>query len=526
MHTGAWDESVDLTGKRVGVVGSAASAVQSIPEIAKVAGKLTVFQRSANWVLPKEDVEHTDEQLAQFLNPEELQAYHDGIMTFLVPSVPFSNPDINGAAEWVAACAIEVVEDPETRRKLTPDTPWGCLRPLFSNHYYPTFNRPNVELTTEAIERITPTGIVTADGTEHELDVIVFATGYEVDKFASRIPIYGRGGQSLRDAWADGAKAYLGCTTTGFPNLFMLYGPNTNVGSLIPVIESEAHYAVKTIEAMDAAGIDWVDVKREVMDAYNETLDEAVEAVEVWHGGCSHYYLADSGRNVTQYPWSMETFYANVETPNLDDFERRQSASTPDTASAVGPGSASGRSLSDPTRARSGSGGLWAADDSCARNEPSSAMVLISGAGNTTVEFLSTAISISVWRFRSWSARGCAIITSEASPSDAAAMASPSAAMIFARFSRSASASLAIARFIPSGSWMSFSSTSVTSTPHSAAVSSRIARMSTFSRSVSARVSSRVCLPTTLRNVVWAIWLIAALTSSMATIDFTGSITL
>ncbi len=322
MHTGAWDESAPIEGKRIGVIGSAASAVQSIPELAKVASKLTVFQRSANWVLPKEDVEHTDEQLEQFLNPEELQAYHDGIMTFLIPSVPFSNPEINAAAEWVAACAIEVVEDPETRKKLTPDTPWGCLRPLFSNHYYPTFNRPNVELTTEAITRITPTGIVTADGIEHELDVIVFATGYEVDKFASRIPIYGRGGQSLRDAWADGAKAYLGCTTTGFPNLFMLYGPNTNVGSLIPVIEQEAHYAVKTVEAMDAAGIDWVDVKRDVMDAYNVELDAAIDAVEVWHGGCSHYYLADSGRNVTQYPWSMQTFYANVETPNLDDFEQ------------------------------------------------------------------------------------------------------------------------------------------------------------------------------------------------------------
>ena len=322
MHTGAWQKSVDLTGKRVGVIGSAASGVQSIPEIAKAAGQLTVFQRSPNWVLPKEDVEHTPDQLEQFTSdPAVLQDYHNGIMTFLGPSTPFANPEINGAAEWVAACAIEQVEDPEVRRKLTPTTPWGCMRPLFSNHYYPTFNRPNVELVTDPIERIIPTGIVTADGTERELDVIVFATGYEVDKFASRIPISGRGGVSLAEAWADGAQAHLGITTSGFPNLFMLYGPNTNQGSLIPMIEYEAQYAVKTIRAMDAAGIDWVDVKRDVMDEYNAQLQADLDGVEVWKGGCSHYYLAESGRMVTQYPHSMFDYRESVAEPDLEEFE-------------------------------------------------------------------------------------------------------------------------------------------------------------------------------------------------------------
>ena len=325
MHTGAWDGSVELTGKRIAVIGSAASAVQSVPEIAKAAGQLHVFQRSANWVLPKEDVEHTDEQLEQFLDPAELQAYHDGIMTFLGPSAPFSNPEINAIAEWVAACAIEVVEDPDVRAKLTPSTPWGCLRPLFSNDYYPTFNRPNVELVTDPIVRITPTGVVTADGVERDVDVVVFATGYEVDKFASRIPITGRGGLALSEAWADGAVAHLGVTTSGFPNLFMLYGPNTNQGSLIPMIEYEAQYAVKALQAMDAAGIDWVDVKPEVMAAYNEELQAAIDGVEVWKGGCSHYYLSESGRMVTQYPWSMYTFKESVAEVDLDDFEHGRS---------------------------------------------------------------------------------------------------------------------------------------------------------------------------------------------------------
>jgi cation diffusion facilitator CzcD-associated flavoprotein CzcO len=321
MHTGAWDESVDLTGKRVAVIGSAASAVQSVPEIAKVAGHLTVFQRSPNWVLPKEDVEHTAEQLAQFQDPAALYEYHTGIMSFIGPSIPFSNPEINGAAEWIAAVAISVVEDPEVRAKLTPDTPWGCMRPLFSNDYYPTFNRPNVTLETEPIERMTETGIVTADGTARDFDVIVFATGYVVDKFASRIPITGRGGLPLEKAWADGAQAHLGITTSGFPNLFMLYGPNTNQGSLIPMIEWEAQYAVKAIQAMDAAGVDWVDVRPEVMDAYNVELAAGLDGVDVWKGGCSHYYLAESGRMVTQYPWSMYTFREAVAQPDLAEFE-------------------------------------------------------------------------------------------------------------------------------------------------------------------------------------------------------------
>jgi cation diffusion facilitator CzcD-associated flavoprotein CzcO len=322
VHTGAWDESVDLTGRRVAVIGSAASAVQTIPEIAKVAGQLCVFQRSPNWVLPKDDKEHTAEQLEQFrTDPAALQAQHDGIMAFVGPSTPFSNPEINGAAEWIAAVAIAEVNDPEVRAKLTPTTPWGCMRPLFSNDYYPTFNRSNVELVTEAIERITPAGIVTADGTARDFDVIVFATGYVVDKFASRIPITGRDGLPLDTAWADGAQAHLGITTTGFPNFFMLYGPNTNQGSLIPMIEYEAQYAVKAIQAMDAAGVDWIDVKRDVMDAYNTELQAAIDRVDVWKGGCSHYYLSESGRMVTQYPWSMYTFREAVSAPDLADFE-------------------------------------------------------------------------------------------------------------------------------------------------------------------------------------------------------------
>jgi len=322
MHTGAWDQSVGLTGRRVAVIGSAASAVQSIPEIAKVAGRLHVFQRSANWVLPKEDHEHPPEQLELFRNdPAALQAHRDMIMNFIGSNPPFGNPDILAGAEFAGVDAIAMVEDPEVRAKLRPTTPWGCMRPLFSNDYYPTFNRPNVELVTDGISRITPTGIVTEDGVERNVDVIVFATGYRVDRFASRIPITGRDGLLLEDAWADGAQAHLGITTSGFPNLFILYGPNTNQGSLIAMIEFEAQYAVKMLQAMDEAAVDWVDVRPEVMDAYNEELQQSIAAVDVWHAGCSHYYLSPSGRLVTQYPYSMFTYRDAVAQPDLGQFE-------------------------------------------------------------------------------------------------------------------------------------------------------------------------------------------------------------
>ena len=322
VHTGAWPEDLDLTGKRVGVVGSAASAVQSIPVIAQVAGQLTVFQRSPNWVLPKEDYAHTEEQLEAFRTDRAaLLEHYEGIRSTIAPSIPFTNPESIKMAEFVAACALEVVEDPEVRAKLTPTTPWGCTRPLFSNDYYATYNRDNVTLVTDGIARITPTGIVTADGTAHDLDVIVFATGYHVDKFASRIPITGRGGLPLAEAWSDGAQAYLGVTTAGFPNLFMLYGPNTNQGSLIPMIESSVEYVVKLLREMDAAGVAWIDVKRDVMDEYNERLQTALDGFDVWKGGCSHYYLAESGRMVTQYPWSMLDYRASLDASDLDDFE-------------------------------------------------------------------------------------------------------------------------------------------------------------------------------------------------------------
>ena len=322
IHTGEWPHDLDLTGKRVAVIGSAASAVQSIPEIAKLASQLYSYQRSPQWVLPKEEFPHPPELIEQFrTDPAALQAHRDAIMTYIGTNAPFSNPEILAGAEWAGAVAISVVDDPATRAGLTPSIPWGCFRPLFSNDYYPAFNRPNVELVTAGIDRITPNGIVTVDGVEREVDVIVCATGYVVDKFASRIPFTGRNGRSLDDEWADGAEAYLGVTTTNFPNLFMLYGPNNNAGSLIEMAEYEVGYVVDLLSQMDEAEIEWIDVRRDAMDAYNLELQQAIADVDVWHAGCGHYYESPSGKIVTQYPYSMFHYRDSVADPDLSAFE-------------------------------------------------------------------------------------------------------------------------------------------------------------------------------------------------------------
>jgi len=309
FHTSQWRTDHSLVGERVAVIGSAASAVQLVPEVAKETSQLYVFQRSANWVLPKQDAPFTAEQLARFATDRSaLEAMRATIIEQIGPSRPFMNEDIRRACEQAGLGNIAAVTDPVVRERLTPTVPWGCQRPLFSNEYYPTFNRPDVELVTDPIVRITPTGVVTADGSEREVDTIVYATGYETTRYASSVPITGRGGQSLDDAWSEGAQAYLGITTSGFPNLFMLYGPNTNQGSLIFMIECEVEYVLRMLQRMDTDGLAWVEVRPGTMAAYNEQLQRDLDEVTVWDAGCHQYYRGPNGRIVTQWPHSMYAY--------------------------------------------------------------------------------------------------------------------------------------------------------------------------------------------------------------------------
>jgi cation diffusion facilitator CzcD-associated flavoprotein CzcO len=304
FHSARWNQAHDLAGEAVGVIGSAASAVQLVPEILKQAGRVHLFQRTANWVAPKEDTPYTEKQLERFrsdpaLAPAVRQKIFDS----------FGGPGIfeRVRPDMEAACraSMAVVEDPALRARLLPDHPWGCKRPLLSNDFYPAFNRPNLELVTDPIERITPNAIVTRDGRQRRIDTLVLATGFRTTRFLSAIDVVGRGGLAIADAWSEGAQAYKGVTTAGFPNLFMLYGPNTNSDSILAMIEYQADHVLRQIQRITREGLAWIDVKPAAMAAWNAELQREIAAIGLWQAGCTDYYRAPGGRIVTQWPRSM-----------------------------------------------------------------------------------------------------------------------------------------------------------------------------------------------------------------------------
>ena len=326
IHTGNWPEAgVDLRGKAVAVIGSAASATQLIPEIAEDAASLVVYMRTANWVAPKEDEPYSKAKLEEMrLNPEVGLKSRREYLDFAEALLTFDKPEMMKEVESKVLENLAVVDDPETRRKLRPQVPLGSQRILFSNNFYPTFNRENVELVTDEISSITPKGVRTVDGRERTADVLVLATGYRTDKFLSVIEVAGRGGVRLEDVWRDGAHAYLGVTVSGFPNLFMLYGPNTNQGSILLMLEHEVDYVVRKLEHMRQDGIVWLDVRQEAMDQYNEALQQDLDAVEVLQTIGTKYYRAASGRIVTQWPHTMAEYRARTTAPDEDAFEEHR----------------------------------------------------------------------------------------------------------------------------------------------------------------------------------------------------------
>ncbi len=322
FHSARWDWDHDLAGETVGVIGSAASAVQFVPEIVKTAGRVHLFQRTANWVLPKLDDPYTEEQLDHFRkNPEESLALRNEIYDRVDKGMTFSDPEALKELETYGLQAIDIVEDLDLRRKLRPEHPFGCKRPLFSNDYFAAFNQPNLELVTDGIERVTADSIVSVDGKARRIDTLVIATGFSATKYLSAIDITGRDGQRIDEAWSDGARAYLGITTAGFPNLFMLYGPNTNNGSIISMIESQVEHTLQQIQRIGRENLAWIDVRPEPMEHYNEEVQQAIGRVSVWQENCNGYYRSPSGRIVTQWPYSMSEFRKRTAALDAEVFE-------------------------------------------------------------------------------------------------------------------------------------------------------------------------------------------------------------
>jgi cation diffusion facilitator CzcD-associated flavoprotein CzcO len=322
FHSARWNHDHDLAGEAVAVIGSAASAVQFVPKIAPIVGRLDVYQRTPNWVRPRDDA-YTPEQRERFrTDPAAAAQERQTIWGWINAIQGLRDPEMLRESTEVCLQNMTVVADPETRRKLKPDYPFGGKRPLISNDWYPTFNRANVALITDQIAEITADAVVTADGTARAVDTIILATGFDTTRFLSAIPVTGRNGLNLQDAWSTAPEAYKGITVSGFPNLFMLYGPNTNNGSIIFQIECQVDYLLRHIDRMDATRLAWIDVKPEAMAAYNLELQSDLDQVEVWNSGsCRDYYRGASGRIVTQWPHGMDRYRDMTSAPDEDAYE-------------------------------------------------------------------------------------------------------------------------------------------------------------------------------------------------------------
>lgn len=325
FHSAHWDRSVDLAGKRVAVIGNGASAVQFVPEVAKVAGKLTLFQRSPNWIVPRMNRPYTAEEKARFRSEPGFRER--------VRSDIFEMSEARLAAKRAGTLPVEEVpiplahlhaqvSDPDLRAKLTPDYEVGCKRVLISNDFYPSLTRNNVELVTQAIARMTPQGVVDAAGVLHEADVVIYATGFETKSFAGETAITGTGGVSLAQAWSSGPEAYLGITVSDFPNLFMLYGPNTNLGhnSIIYMIEAQVDYVLQALEAGRP-----LSVKREVMAAYNDDI-QARLAHTPWAGTCTSWYKTPEGKILNNWPDTARAYAEAVAVFDISAYEPQQVA--------------------------------------------------------------------------------------------------------------------------------------------------------------------------------------------------------
>ncbi|OJX65729.1 MAG: hypothetical protein BGO95_04620 [Micrococcales bacterium 73-13] len=336
LHTQEWDRAPDLAGKRVAVVGTGSTAVQVVPGIAEEAEQVTVFQRQPGWILPKGERPYTEEERERYRRSpwrfrlDRWKAFH---AAFKPKGFQAGTPDNLATQEACRGYIAAAIEDPATREAVTPDYPWGCKRPVFSTTFYPTLNRENVALVPRAVASVARSGVVDVDGVEHPADVIVIGTGFKPTSFLSTLEVRGPGGREIHDAWGDRPTAYLGVTVPGFPNLFILYGPNTNGGyAITSMLERQAEVAARrirrairrdaTVDTDPRATARWTAwVERQI--------DEHMSAGN--HPGCTNYYHSPSGANVTQWPLSAFQYWrvTRFPAPGAFRYARRRAAAQP-----------------------------------------------------------------------------------------------------------------------------------------------------------------------------------------------------
>ena len=315
FHSARWNHDYDLAGKRVAIIGTGASSIQIVPEIAPVVGHLDVYQRTAPWVIPRNDRDYTRLEKLAFKHLPGIQSiYRTAIYWGREMYVPAftRQPKLALPAQKMGLANIRKgITDPALREKVTPDYQIGCKRILISDTWYPALDRDNVDLVTDGIARVTPTGIVTKDGVEREVDAIIVATGFHTTELPIADQLTGRGGVQLSKHFAEhGMQAYKGTTVNGFPNLFFVVGPNTGLGhsSMVFMIESQVAYIVDAISHLKTHGIVAAEPTAEAQARFVDDLQKRMRRT-VWSvGGCASWYLDDHGRNVTLWPRATFTF--------------------------------------------------------------------------------------------------------------------------------------------------------------------------------------------------------------------------
>ncbi|MGO8904519.1 MAG: flavin-containing monooxygenase [Solirubrobacteraceae bacterium] len=328
FHSARWNHDHALEGERVAVIGTGASSIQIVPQIQPRVGRLHVFQRTPAWIVPRRDRPTTRRErllFRAFPPAQRLMRATVYCMNELVVA-PLMHPREGSLPERIARKHLrEQVTDPELRRRLSPSYRIGCKRILISNDYYPALQRTNVELVTDPIRAITQHGILTADGTERELDTIILGTGFHVSDMPAAEWIHRGDGRTLAEVWRGSPQAYLGTVVAGFPNLFLLVGPNTGLGnnSLVFMVESQLHYLMDCLRFMDRAGQDVVEVREQVERSYNEEIQRRLQG-SVWNsGGCASWYIDANGRNAAIWPGHTLRYRRRLRRFRPGDYELR-----------------------------------------------------------------------------------------------------------------------------------------------------------------------------------------------------------
>jgi len=326
FHSAEWDHSHNLTGRKVAVIGTGASAIQFVPEIAKEVAELTIFQRSAPWVLPKSDRMYPEWEQRLFERfPARVAAARAGFFSFFeAGTYGFTGKP------WVLAPLAKVADvyrerslpDPELRARATPQYEMGCKRVLFTSDWYSTLCRDNVELLNGAVQRVTPTGVVGADGVERAADTIIWGTGFDASRFTSPMDVHGLEGRVLNDVWDDRPEAFLGSTVPGFPNMFILYGPNTNHGSgSVPfTLECQYSYVLDAVRRLRQGGLSWIDLKSETLERWRAEIEERSGATVWTNGGCTSWYTNAAGQNTNNWPGPWLEFRRRTRRINPGDY--------------------------------------------------------------------------------------------------------------------------------------------------------------------------------------------------------------